>query len=267
MLRGRKTIVLIFLALFLIPIAVRAFVTVFEDRAQSWQSADWSSTGSLPPAPTYKPARILIMSARTGRWKGIFATHSWVVIKPENALAWTRYDVVGWGRPVRTNGWAADGRWYGDKPVVVADVSGAEAASLIPKIEAAIKAYAFAKTGDYRVWPGPNSNTFVAAVLRVVPELGATLPPTAIGKDFRSAPFLGLSDSRTGLEASLWGVLGLKIGWVEGVEFNVLSLVAGLDLRQPGLKLPGWGRLGLETAGLAAPASARPTAMEQESSR
>ena len=50
--------------------------------------------------------------AAPARWKGIFAVHSWVVLKPENATSWTRYDVVGWGHPVRTNGWAPDGRWY-----------------------------------------------------------------------------------------------------------------------------------------------------------
>ena len=250
-----KAVVLTFLALFLLPLAARAALTAFENRAQSWHDADWSSIGSLPPASSHPEARILVMSARTGRWKGIFATHSWIALKRENARSWSRYDVVGWGNPVRTNGWAPDGRWFGDSPVAVADVSGSEAVALIPKIEAAIKAYQFAKAGDYRVWPGPNSNTFMAAVLRAVPELGATLPPTAIGKDFRPGPFVGLTDSGTGIEASLWGLLGVKVGWVEGVELNVLSLVAGLDLRQPAFKLPGFGRLGFDGAtATAAPA-------------
>lgn len=40
------------------------------------------------------------------------------------------------------------------------------------------------------------------------------------------------------------GVLGVKIGWVEGLELNVFGLVAGLDLRRPGVKLPGFGRVG-----------------------
>jgi len=91
--------------------------------------------------------------------------------------------------------------------------------------------------GDYRIWPGPNSNTFVAAVLRSIPEAAATLPPNAVGRDFRPWPYLGLTDSGTGIEASLWGVLGVKLGWVEGVEINVLGLVAGLDLRDPGIKI------------------------------
>jgi len=254
-----RTFVLLFVTIFLLPIAARAALNLFDERAQSWQSADWSSIGSLPPATRHPEARVLVLSARTGRWKGIFATHSWVVVKRENARSWTRYDVVGWGNPVRTNGWAPDGRWFGDSPVVVADVSGAEAEALIPRIEAAIRAYTYAKAGDYRIWPGPNSNTFVAGVLRAVPELAATLPSTAIGKDFRPRPFVGLTDSRTGVEASLWGVLGVKVGWVEGIELNLMSLVAGLDFRRPGVKLPGVGHVGLAGASaLAAPPAKQP---------
>ena len=33
---------------------------------------------------------------------------------------------------------------------------------------------------------------------------------------------------------------------VEGIEVNLLGLVAGLDLRYPGVKLPGFGRIGIE---------------------
>ena len=43
------------------------------------------------------------------------------------------------------------------------------------------------------------------------------------------------------------GLAAIKLGWVEGVELDLLGLVAGLDLRHPGLKLPGYGRIGLET--------------------
>jgi hypothetical protein len=88
-----------------------------------------------------------------------------------------------------------------------------------------------------------------------VPELATTLPPNAIGKDFRAYLYAGLTDSKTGVEASLWGVLGVKVGWVEGIELNFMGLVAGLDLRHPAVKLPGFGRLGLDDGtALAAPA-------------
>jgi len=241
-----RKVLLTILALFLFPLAVHAALYASKDRPASFRDANWSSVGMLPPATADRDARLLVFTGRTGRWKGIFAVHSWVVFKPENATTWSRYDVVGWGQPVRTNGWAPDGRWYGNNPTVLADISGPQASALIPRIEQAVKGYAFANSGDYRIWPGPNSNTFVATVLRAVPELGVTMPPNAIGRDYRPYPYVGLSDSRTGIEASLWGVLGLKLGWVEGIEVNFLSLVAGLDLRRPALKLPGFGRIGFE---------------------
>jgi hypothetical protein len=245
------------LALFLFPLAVHAALYVGKDRPASYRDADWSSTGMLPPATAEREARLLIFTGRTGRWKGIFAVHSWVVFKLENAATWSRYDVVGWGQPVRTNNWAPDGRWFGDTPRVLIDVRGAEAQALIPKVKAAIAAYSYNHLGDYRIWPGPNSNTFTASVLRAMPELEATLPPNAIGKDFRAHPYAGLTDSRTGVEASLWGLLGVKVGWVEGVEVNFLGLVAGLDVRHPAVKLPGFGRFGLaDGTALAAPAPA-----------
>jgi hypothetical protein len=146
------------------------------------------------------------------------------------------------GNSPTLNRYAPDGRWFGRSPIVIADAEGATAAAMIPKIETVIENYE-ATAGHYRTWPGPNSNTFVAAILRAVPELGTSLPPTAIGKDFKPGFFLGLTDSRTGIEAGLWGLLGMKIGWIEGVEINLFSFIAGLDLRQPALKLPGFGRI------------------------
>ncbi len=82
-------------------------------------------------------------------------------------------------------------------------------------------------------------------MLRAIPEAETILPANAVGRDFRALPYIGLTDSRTGIEASLWGVVGIKVGWVEGIEMNFLGLVAGLDLRNPGVKLPGFGRIGL----------------------
>ena len=243
------------LIIFLLPVAARAALYAYEGGPRTWRNADWSSVGSLPPATEHPEARVLILSGQTGGWKGVIAVHSWIVIKPAHALMWQRYDVVGWGNPVRVNGWAPDGRWFGNRPAVIADIKGAAAEALIPKIETAIKDYRYNHTGDYRLWPGPNSNTFVASVLRAVPEISVALPPNAIGRDFRARPYAGISDSGTGIEASLWGAVGVKLGWVEGIEFNMLGLVAGLDLRNPGLKLPGFGRVGFE--GLSAMASSK----------
>jgi len=235
------------LLLFLGPIFARAALYAVDDGPRSWRDADWSSTGLLPKASADTQARVIVFTATTGAWKGIFSVHSWIVFKSANATAWTRYDVVGWGEPVRTNNWPADGRWFGNMPVAIADISGPDAEKLIPRIETAVTEYRFARAGDYRIWPGPNSNSFVASILRTVPELGVTLPPNAVGRDFREGVYAGLTDSRTGFELNLSGLAAFKIGWVEGIEVNLLGLVAGLDLRHPGLKLPGFGRVGIES--------------------
>jgi hypothetical protein len=238
---------LIIAAIFFAPLLARAALYAMSDAPRSYRDADWSSTGTLPSAADYKPARVMVFTGTTGAWKGIFSVHSWVVFKRANAANWTRYDVVGWGNPLRTNNWPPDGRWYGNTPVVVADVSGPQAEKIIPKIEAVARDYAYARVGDYRIWPGPNSNSFTAAVLRAVPELGVTLPSKAVGRDFRDGFYAGLTDSGTGFELNLNGYAGIKLGWVEGVEVNLLGLVAGLDLQHPALKLPGFGRIGLPT--------------------
>jgi hypothetical protein len=243
----RRIIMLVIFALFFAPILARAAFYAAGTGARSWRDADWSSTGALPPASQFKPARVVVFTGTTGGWKGVFSVHSWIVFKRENASAWTRYDVVGWGNPVRTNGWPADGRWFGNMPVAIADVSGSGAETLIPKIETAVRSYTFRNVGDYRIWPGPNSNSFTATVLRAVPELGVELPPNAVGRDFRERFYAGLTDSGTGVELNMFGLAGLKLGWAEGVEVNLLGLVAGLDLRHPGVKLPGFGRIGVES--------------------
>jgi hypothetical protein len=79
-----------------------------------------------------------------------------------------------------------------------------------------------------------------------VPELGAVLPPTAIGKDFPyTGRWMGVTASGTGLYVSLAGYLGVTAGWVEGFELNFFGAVLGVDIRRPALKLPGLGRFGL----------------------
>lgn len=233
--------------LFIAPILARAALYAVSNDPRSWREADWSSTGLLPAAAESAPARVIIFSGTAGAWKGVFSVHSWIVLKGANETRWRRYDVVGWGQPVRLNNWPVDGKWYGNTPVALADISGPDAEKLIPRIEAAVKAYDYAQTGDYRIWPGPNSNSFVAAILRTVPELGLALPSNAVGRDFRHGFFAGTSDSGTGFEINLYGVAGIKLGWVEGIELNLLGLVAGLDLRHPGLKVPGFGRIGIDS--------------------
>jgi Protein of unknown function (DUF3750) len=243
--RTLRKALIILLFLLVAPIVLSAAKYLLGDRSADWQSADRSSAGLLPSPAVHPDAVVRVYAARTVRWRGIFAVHSWIVIKARNAPGYTRYDYTAWGEPIRINGFAADGRWFGSRPQTIAAADGEAAVAMIPKISAAVENYQLRSYGDYRAWPGPNSNTFVTAVLASVPELQAALPPTAIGKDFPyNGEMIGLTPSRTGVWITLDGYLGLTIGWVEGVEVNFLGAVFGIDLRRPAVKLPGLGRLG-----------------------
>ena len=53
----------------------------------AWSEADWSSARLLPAARAKPEALVHVYAARTGRWKGIFAHHSWIVVKEKGAGA------------------------------------------------------------------------------------------------------------------------------------------------------------------------------------
>jgi Protein of unknown function (DUF3750) len=241
-----KNPLLVFLLLLLVPVALStARYLLIGDGRGSWQNADRSSAGLLPPASSNPEAVIRVFAARTVRWRGIFAVHSWIVVKDKNASSYSRYDYTAWGDPIRTNGFAPDGRWFGAMPETVVAVDGERAEALIPKIRDVIENYRFRSYGDYSAWPGPNSNTFVQAALDSVPELRAVLPPTAIGKDYPyTGRWIGMTPSSTGFYISLAGYVGMRVGWVEGIEINFFGAVVGFDLRRPALKLPALGRFG-----------------------
>jgi Protein of unknown function (DUF3750) len=241
-----RKFVLAFLLLVFVPIGISAASYLSGESRGNWQAADRSSAGLLPAPSDHPEALIRVYAARTVRWRGIFAVHSWIVFKERDASHYTRFDYTAWGEPLRVNAFAADGRWFGAMPETVVAVDGEKADRLIPKIRDVIENFKFRAYGDYSPWPGPNSNTFVQAVLDSVPELKAVLPPTAIGKDYPyEGEWFGLTPSHSGIYLSLGGYLGLTVGWIEGIELNFFGAVLGIDFRRPALKFPGIGRVGL----------------------
>jgi hypothetical protein len=113
---------------------------------------------------------------------------------------------------------------------------------VLARLPQAVASYPY--PNQYRAWPGPNSNTFVAHLGRAIPELRLAMPSTAIGKDYVPLPeIVGSSPSHTGIQVSVYGLLGVIASLDEGLELNVLGLVAGVDLRHPALKVPGVGRV------------------------
>src|SRR5262245_54321660 len=154
--------------------------------ARDWRTASREPVGLAPAAATTPEPLIQVYAARAIGWRGLFGVHTWVAVKPEGK-GYTVYEVIGWrlyssDTAVVVRNRPPDGRWFGAMPELIADRRGAGVDVLIERIEKAASDYPWA--GEYKVWPGPNSNTFTAWLLRAVPELGADLPPTAIGKDY-----------------------------------------------------------------------------------
>ncbi|WP_298721743.1 DUF3750 domain-containing protein [uncultured Ferrovibrio sp.] len=210
-----------------------------------WSTSRWDSAGLAPDPAAVKDAVVQVYGARLWGWRGALAVHTWIVVKPAGAPSYTRYEVVGWGSsPVRISQRVPDGYWAGNAPELLLDMRGPEAAFAIPLIIAAAERYPGRE--KYVMWPGPNSNSFVAYIARQVPELGLHLPPTAIGKDWIGTDqIFAPAPSGTGWQISLFGLAGVTAAVSEGIELNLLGLTLGVDLLRPALKLPGIGRLGM----------------------
>jgi hypothetical protein len=219
--------------------------------AQDWRTADRSSAKIAPTPAEERRAVVQVYAARTIRWRGWFAVHTWIALKEKDAPSYEVLQVVGWRlrrglSPVMDEPGEPDRRWYGKPPTLLCDLRGEKAESAIPQIRKAAADYPY--RDSYRAWPGPNSNTFTSFILRSVPELGAVLPPNAIGRDWlvNGRP-LGRSESGAGAQVSLLGLAGFTLGLREGVEVQLLGLCFGVDLRRPALKLPLIGRVGMNS--------------------
>ena len=212
----------------------------------SWATASRSSAGIAPDPVQWVDVPIVqIYAARTYGWRGYFAVHPWIIYKRQGEATYTRFDVVGWRAPdvIQRDYAVPDGLWYGAMPQLLVDQRGEGVEAMIDAVEAAVASYPFGT--EYRSYPGPNSNTFMAHIGREVPALKLDLPPNAIGKDYRSLTHpVGQSSSGSGVQIELLGLLGVSVGLQEGIEFNVLGLNFGIDLNRPALRLPFFGRVG-----------------------
>lgn len=138
-----------------------------------------------PHPGSHPEAVIQVYGADVWGFRGNFAIHTWIATKGRHESDYTIYQVIGWrlrrGRPVVS---VSEGNpakpWYGSPAVLLHDVRGPDAEALIARIRQAVDDYPYARA--YKMWPGPNSNSFVAWIGLEVPELGLDLPAKAIGE-------------------------------------------------------------------------------------
>jgi len=216
-------------------------------KKSDWRYQFTGSSGQAPEAALYNGAIVQVYAARAARWRGVFGVHSWITYKKADATQYLRAEVIGWGTRykrtvvVKRNG-IPDQYWYGYEPELLVDIRGQDAERAIRKIEYLIEQYPF--KNHYKVWPGPNSNTFTAHVAREVEELEIDLPPTAIGKDYVDRIGFDTAPSKTGFQFLAHGVFGVTLALEEGFEINLLGATYGIDLNPLALKLPCIGRIG-----------------------
>lgn len=155
--------------------------------AKDWRTASRESAGIAPNPAVTKEAVIQVYGARAWGWRGWFAIHTWIAVKRSGEASYTVYDVVGWrgnhGDPVlRIAKDIPDRYWFGEKPQILKEHMGTGVDKLIDDVDKAANAYPW-KT-SYSVFPGPNSNTFIAWVAKQVPALELDLPFAAIGSGY-----------------------------------------------------------------------------------
>ena len=155
--------------------------------SNDWRTASRESAGIAPDPSTTKVAVLQVYGANTWGWRGWFAIHTWIAAKRLGESAYTVYDVVGWransGQPVlRIAQDIPDRYWYGERPKLLMERRGDGIDELIMVVDKAAHAYPW-KT-MYKVFPGPNSNTFTAWIVKQVPELNLNLPFSAIGSGY-----------------------------------------------------------------------------------
>ena len=237
---------LFILALFLGPLYV--YLTQRIPLFGDWRTSNRESAHIAPDPLTTPEALVQVYSARTFNWRGLFATHCWIAVKPASAKHYTIYQVAGWRKysnlPVLVvEAELPDRYWFGNKPDLVAEVHGPIAELAMAKIAEATEHYPHKY--KYIMWPGPNSNSYVAYVARRVPELKVGMPSIALGKDYLvESNFFAMAPSGTGIQFSIKGCLGFLIAKVEGIEFNFLTQIIGISWYDGlAIKWPGLGKI------------------------
>jgi hypothetical protein len=174
------------------------------------------------------------------------AVHSWFVVYDATSRRWQRWEV--W--QTKNAGGQSVGHVHcdlrhpdcgvgGGSYRLAAEWDGSAARAICAVLT---KAHRYPYRNRYRAWPGPNSNTFAAWVLREA-GLHYAFDPRAIGKDYMG--LLGMRRSASPAYAQVeTPVLGVRVGLHDGVEVHLLGLTWGLRWSPLAADTP-LGRVGL----------------------
>ncbi len=156
-------------------------------------------TAQAPDPLDYQDAIIQVYGADVWGFRGNFAIHTWIATKARGAAEYQVYQVIGWrlrrGRSVVSITEGNPSRpWYGSPAILLHEIRGDAAEALIDQVHDAALSYPFDR--EYKMWPGPNSNSFTAWIGLEVPGLNLELPVKAIGQSWMISGHPALSADR-----------------------------------------------------------------------
>jgi hypothetical protein len=173
------------------------------------------------------------------------AVHYWFAVFDPASCQWQRWEV--W--QTKNAGGTSVGYVHCDRRHPDCGVGGGvyrlaaewhgSAAQAIRAILARIQEYPYCER--YRAWPGPNSNTFVAWVLRKA-GVHYRLDPRAVGKDYMGLLGMRLSCRPVCAQVET-PLLGVRLAVHDGVEVHLLGLTGGLRWSPPAMYTP-FGQVG-----------------------
>ncbi|NUP07384.1 MAG: DUF3750 domain-containing protein [Polyangiaceae bacterium] len=200
----------------------------------------FACTTPQPPAQLPSTPYVAVLSGQMPPPIDRVARHAWIVVQRQDGPP-HRHEYGSSGGPDPFDDFAAgDVMLHG----VVAGTD-AEIAAIDACLERAHSAF-FEDHPDYFPIPGPNSNTYVARLIRDC-SLMIELPATAIGRDYVGPVGADVTEAGTGIQIGSIP-FGLRIGAREGVGIQIFGLPLGIHFWPPGIEVPiNPGRIGFAT--------------------
>ncbi|MBK9383933.1 MAG: DUF3750 domain-containing protein [Planctomycetes bacterium] len=208
--------------------------------------------GCAAPRPSSLPGDepwiLAIKSARlpdSRPWITRLAYHVWFEVKRGDESSWRRYEVTdfddGVGIDDIPESLARSDHRFDREVLLVEHWTGSEAQRMAEDLHRFAESYE--DDGNYRAFPGPNSNTFAARAMRSIDGLSAVLHHNAIGKDYTPLVRVGGTTSGTGVAIDTIP-LGFAVAVEEGLELHLIQLTFGIALFPPALKIPFAPKIG-----------------------
>ena len=125
-------------------IKVLLFLGLTGCTAKDWRTANRESAGTAPNPNQTREAVLQIYGAPTWGWRGWFAIHTWIAVKPTNNESYMVYEVIGWRlrrglSVVRIEKDLPDRYWYGERPRLLKEFRGDGVDKLINDVDRAAK--------------------------------------------------------------------------------------------------------------------------------